>query len=138
MRENLHLTQEQFARKMRVTATTAARWETSHPPSTRPTLQKLWKYAQRHGSTESAEVFRHALDREQDREFRRRRKAQILDADNLSEAQRLVLALRQMRDSYPPSEEQFRKIVDMLTLLFGLSPEDRRSITEEKDPQKKQ
>jgi transcriptional regulator with XRE-family HTH domain len=82
MRNYLHLTQEQLAQRLRVSSITVSRWETTHPPRGK-TLQRLRDFAKRQGATGAVGRFQTQIELEKDAEYRRIRRAQILDAKNL-------------------------------------------------------
>jgi transcriptional regulator with XRE-family HTH domain len=99
MREFLHLTQDDLAKRLRVTTVTVARWETSHPPRGK-TLERLLRFAQRNGPAVSADMFLRAITREKSEEYRRYRTAQILDAGNVQDLRVLLRELFEFeRDS---------------------------------------
>jgi len=92
MREFLHLTQDELAKRLRVSTVTVARWETSHPPRAK-TLERLYRFAQRNGPGVSADMLLRAVTREKSDEYRRYRTAQILDAGNVQDLRALVRQL---------------------------------------------
>ncbi len=98
MRDFLHLTQDELSKRLRVTAVTVARWESSHPPRGK-TLEKLYRFAQRNGPAVSADVFLRQLTREKETEYRRYRMAQILDAGNVQDLRILLRDWWQFEDA---------------------------------------
>jgi transcriptional regulator with XRE-family HTH domain len=92
MREAQGDTMETFARRLRVSLNTVSRWENSLPPTGR-SLEKLYRFAKRHGPASSADALLQAITREKSEEYRRYRTAQILDAGNVQD---LRVLLRQL------------------------------------------
>jgi transcriptional regulator with XRE-family HTH domain len=81
-RESLGETQEQFARRLGTSVVTIARWETSQPPRSAATLERLLKLARRHRHVESARAFETALGVKGMARASRRRIAEILNPAN--------------------------------------------------------
>ena len=114
---------EAFARKLKVAMNTVSRWENSLPPSGK-SLEKLYRYAQRHGPAASAFTFLEAITREKDEEYRRYRTAQILDAGNVQDLRWLFRELFNLErdagqlDPLHDAEkrEMFLKIADRLCM----------------------
>jgi transcriptional regulator with XRE-family HTH domain len=84
MREAQGDTMESFARKLRVSLNTVSRWENSLPPRGK-SLEKLYRYAKRHGPETSAATLLRSITDEKSQEYRRYRTQQILDAGNVQD-----------------------------------------------------
>jgi transcriptional regulator with XRE-family HTH domain len=94
LREFLNETQEEFARRFKVTAVHVARYESSRPPRG-AALERLYKLAMKCGDKKSASLFGRALQREKDYAGRRNR---ICDPLNVREAgERLEAAYESLK-----------------------------------------
>jgi transcriptional regulator with XRE-family HTH domain len=65
LRRQLGITQLQLALELDVTPTTAARWETTHPPRG-PALERIARFAEERGALVWARVFRESLAEQRD------------------------------------------------------------------------
>jgi hypothetical protein len=83
---------EAFAARLRVALNTVSRWENSQPPRG-ASLEKLYRFAKRHGPAASAEILLRAITREKSEEYRRYRTAEILDAGNVQDLRVLLREL---------------------------------------------
>jgi len=98
MREAQGLTMEGFARVMNVSLNTVSRWENSAPP-VGGTLERLYKYAKKHGPAMSAATLLDAMTREKSEEFQRVRMAQVLDPLNVNDLRVLLHQWWQSEDA---------------------------------------
>jgi transcriptional regulator with XRE-family HTH domain len=92
MREYRGETMEEFAARLKVALNTVSRWENSQPPRGK-SLEKLYRFAKRHGPVVSAVTLLSAITREKSAEYRRYRTAQIVDPGNVQD---LRVLLRQL------------------------------------------
>jgi transcriptional regulator with XRE-family HTH domain len=144
MREAQGDTMESFAARLRVALNTVSRWENSAPP-TRKSLERLYRFAKRHGPATSADALFQAIMREKSAEHRRYRTAQILVAGNLQNAQIVLRRLYQyvkprkpfeiVSSAYLPSHERLKQdlLPDLLQLADLLFPEGRKEMTGENE-----
>ena len=87
-----------FARQIGVQLNTVSRWENSLPP-TGESLDRLYRYAKKHGPATSAATLLAAVTREKSEEFQRYRMAQILDPQNVHDLRVLLHQWWQSEDA---------------------------------------
>jgi transcriptional regulator with XRE-family HTH domain len=123
MREAQGDTMESFAVRLKVALNTVSRWENSLPP-TGKSLEKLYRFAKRHGPATSANTLLRAITREKSAEFARYRMAEIIDPGNVQDLRMVLLALWQFEDAHggvdpfhePQRREYLLKMADYLCI----------------------
>jgi transcriptional regulator with XRE-family HTH domain len=135
LRESLGETQHEFARRLRLTPVSVARYETSREPRG-AILERLYRLGAKHHPP-SAKVFRRALDDEKEQQYLRRRMGEILDPLNVKAASQTLMEIRETQErlrqailgtpsidgvdqfiliAFDDVEEQIRKMADLLLI----------------------
>jgi transcriptional regulator with XRE-family HTH domain len=116
MREAQGDTMETFAVRMKVAMNTVSRWENSQPPRGK-TLEKLYRFAKKHGPSGVADMLLAQIETEKDQQYRRIRRAQILDAKNLMNVQAILIfwwSFERDQGMNPQRREYFLMLADRL------------------------
>jgi hypothetical protein len=103
---------ESFAVRMRVALNTVSRWENSAPPRGKA-LEKLYRFAKRHGPATSEDTLLRAITGEKSEEYRRYRMAEILHPGNVQDLRMVLLHLWQHEEAqgqlHPVFDQQRRE-----------------------------